>query len=107
MLTPELIDLASAPSRGPRPQFGDDPLLERLFGVTVALVAELAVARERLDSLERILQRRALVEAGELDRFVPEEAAALERQQWHQEYLARIFRVLLQDAGAAQGGHAT
>lgn len=91
------IQSAAQPARGRRPEFTGDPMTERLFGITLALTAELAVTRERLDTLERVLMRRAVVDGAEIERFEPTAAEAESRGQWHAEYLARVFRVLLQD----------
>ncbi len=91
------IQSAAQPARGRRPEFTGDPMTERLFGITLALTAELAVTRERLDTLERVLMRRAVVDRAEIERFEPTAADAEARGQWHEEYLARVFRVLLQD----------
>jgi hypothetical protein len=76
------------------PQFTDDPMLDRLYGVTLALVAELAVTRSRLDALERVLARRELVGESEVDGFVPESAEAAARGRLQAEYLERVLRAL-------------
>ena len=47
------IQLASTPARGRRPEFTDDPMVDRLYSVALVLSAELAVTRLRLDALER------------------------------------------------------
>ncbi len=103
-LAADPIVSAAQPARGRRPEFTGDPLTERLFGITLALTAELAVTRERLDTLERVLLRRAVVDGAEIERFEPTAAEAAARGQWHEEYLARVFRVLLQDEAALRAG---
>ncbi|MBM4216885.1 MAG: class I SAM-dependent methyltransferase [Gammaproteobacteria bacterium] len=81
--------------RGPEaPQFVDDPMLDWLYGVTIALVTELAITRSRLDALERVLTRRELVGQGDADGFVPESAEANERSRLQAEYLERVLRAL-------------
>ena len=86
---------ASAPGRRPdSPQFTDDPMLDRLYGVTVALVAELAVTRTRLDTLERVLARRQVIGGGDIEDFAPDLAAAEERSRLQSEYLQRVLRAL-------------
>lgn len=91
------IQSAAQPARGRRPEFTGDPMTERLFGITLALTAELAVTRERLDTLERMLIRRQVVDGADIERFEPTTDDAEARTRWHEEYLARVFRVLLQD----------
>jgi len=91
------IQHASASETGRRPeapQFTDDPMLDRLYGVTLALVTELAVTRSRLDALERVLARRELVDQGEVDEFVPDDVEAVTRGRLQSEYLERVMRAL-------------
>jgi hypothetical protein len=86
---------ASETGRRPEaPQFTDDPMLDRLYGVTLALVTELAVTRSRLDALERVLARRELVDQGEVDAFVPDNFEAVTRGRLQSEYLERVMRAL-------------
>jgi len=91
------IPPAVAPVTGRRPetpQFTDDPMVDRLYGMTMALVAELAVTRARLDALERVLARRQLVEGEAVDDFVPDAADAEARSRLYTEYLERVLRPL-------------
>jgi hypothetical protein len=100
MLTDQdVLTLAAQPARGRRPRFVADPVVDRMMSVTLSLVAELAVARERIDTLERVLERRGLLSRDEVERYAPDEAAARERGQLHEQYLMQVFRVLLQDDG--------
>lgn len=79
--------------RGRRPEFTDDPMLDRLYSVTLALVTELAVTRARLDTLERLLARRGTLGADEIESFRAADAAETEaRSRLHAEYLERVFR---------------
>ncbi len=88
-------DTSTETGRRPEaPQFTDDPMLDRLYGVTLALVSELAVTRSRLDALERVLARRELVDQGEVDGFVPESVEASARSRLQSEYLERVLRAL-------------
>jgi hypothetical protein len=86
---------SSPPSaRGRRPEFTDDPMLDRLYSVTLALVAELAVTRTRLDTLERVLAKRGSLDAAAIDDFRPDPAEAEARGRLQAEYLERVFREL-------------
>ena len=51
------IALAGAKPKGKRPYFFDDPAVERVLAITMAVVQELAVTRERLDTIERLLEK--------------------------------------------------
>ena len=84
-------DYAEPAARGRRPDFTDDPMVDLLYSLSLALVAELAVTRARLDTVGRVLARRELLAADDMETYetTPEEQEA--RAQMHQEYLARVF----------------
>jgi hypothetical protein len=94
---------AGAKPAGKRPYFLD-PQVERVLAITMAVAQELAVSRQRADTLERILRARGLLAEGEIDNFTPDAQAATERALWTQEYLARILRIVQQENEAA-GAH--
>jgi hypothetical protein len=93
---------ASAKPAGKRPYFLDQEV-ERVLAITMALVQELAVVRQRADTLERILQAKGVLSTAEIENFRPIKDEAAERGLWTQEYLARVLRIVQQvgEAGAA------
>ncbi|MEM7662157.1 MAG: hypothetical protein AAF292_07895 [Pseudomonadota bacterium] len=96
--------LAGSKAKGKRPWFFDDPDVERLMNMTLALIQEVAVMRERLDTIERLLERDGKVSRAAIEAFEPSKQDADERGLWNQEYLARIFRILQQDREAIERG---
>ncbi len=84
---------------GKRPYFLD-PEVERVLAITMAAVQELAVARERIDTLERLLVDRGVLAPGAVEAFVPTPDQAAQRGQWTQEYLARVLRIVQQEGEA-------
>jgi hypothetical protein len=59
------------------------------------------VARQRADTLGRLLIAKGLLAAGEIDAYDPGREAAAERALWTQEYLARVLRIVQQENEAA------
>jgi hypothetical protein len=94
-----LTDAGNKPA-GKRPYFLA-PEVERVLAITMAVAQELAVARQRIDTLERLLLQRGVLAAGEVDAYAPGQQAAVERAQWTQEYLARVLRIVQQENEAA------
>lgn len=92
--------LASAKAKGKRPQFLENADTERLMNVVLALVQEVAVLRQRLDTVERLLEAGEPVTKAGIERFEPTKSEAAERGLWTQEYLNRIFRILQQEREA-------
>ena len=93
---------ANRKPRGRRPYFFDDPAVERVLAITMAVAGELAVARERIDTIERLLEARGVLDQSEIEAFVPTEAQADERQAWHAEYIARVLRIVHQELEALE-----
>lgn len=85
---------------GKRPYFMQ-PESERVLGITMAAVQELAVTRQRLDTLERLLQAKGLLSAAEIEQYLPDAQASAERIRWNQEYIARVLRIVQQEMEAA------
>lgn len=90
------IDRAGARPKGFRPDYTGDFATERLMSITLALMAELSVTRERLDTVERLLADEGVLAPGAIDRFVPEPQAAAERGEMTEAYVARVLRGMQQ-----------
>jgi hypothetical protein len=88
---------------GKRPYFLH-PEVERVLAITMAVVQELAVARERIDTLERLLEAKGVLDRPEIEAFVPTPDQAAERGLWSQEYIARVLRILQQEGEAIAAG---
>lgn len=89
-------------AKGPRPKFfADEPAADRLLTMVMTLAGELAVIRERLDTVERLAAQKGLLSDVEIDAFEPSIEVQEDREAWRQQYLDRLFRVLSDDAGSA------
>lgn len=85
-----MSDLPKA--RGKRPAFSDDPIVDSLTSMVLALAAEVSVLHERLDTVERVAEaKRAFTHADiEAYRATPEVDAA--REKWRADFLERVLR---------------
>ncbi|MCU0759087.1 MAG: hypothetical protein MUF07_07800 [Steroidobacteraceae bacterium] len=88
-------------ARGPRPEFFEDGSSDTLLAMNVALLTELMVTRERLDTLERLVAAKGLLRREEIDAFEPDEAAEREREQVRDTMSRHVFYLLLQQAERA------
>lgn len=86
--------MSDAPTRakGPLPQYFDDPAIDQLHAALLALAAELSVAYDRIDTLERLLERSGALQRAEIESFEPDEAAARERAARREALVARLLR---------------
>lgn len=80
-------------SKGRRPHFFEDPAVDQLYAVVVELAAELSVAYDRIDTLERLLDADKLLSRARIDDFEADEQIEAERMLRREAYLERIFRV--------------
>ncbi len=94
------ILMAGDKSKGARPYFFDEPAVERVMNISLAIATEVAVMRERMDTIERLLEAKGLLHTSEIEAFVPTDEQAEERQLWHARYAARIMRIVQQELDA-------
>ncbi len=92
--------MAGDKSKGGRPYFFNDPAVERVLNIAMAVATEVAVVRERMDTIERLLEQKGILQQSEIEAFVPTDEQAEERQLWHTRYAARIMRIVQQEADA-------
>lgn len=65
---------------------------DQAFAMIVALASELAMARERLDTLERLLAAKEILAPDAVEAFAPDAAATSERDALRRRIVAKIFR---------------
>jgi hypothetical protein len=91
------LDLAGTKAKGKRPYFLADKQTEQVMSITMALAMELSVTRERVATLECLLEEKGLLTRSELENYKPNPKEVAKRSVETQEYLARILRILQQD----------
>jgi hypothetical protein len=90
-----MADDASQPPRrakGNRPYYFDDPAIDQLHAAFLALAAEVSVAYERIDTLERLLERTGTVSRKDVEGFRPEPEAAAERDARRGAMIERLMQ---------------
>jgi len=97
----DALQHASDKPTGKRPYFLN-PESERVLAITMAVAQELAVARQRIDTLERLLDAKGVVGRGEVEGFAPSAEEYAERALWTQEFIDRILRIVQQEGQAAE-----
>jgi hypothetical protein len=84
-------------AKGERPQYFADPAIDKVLSITMALAGEFAVLRERMDSIERLLESGRPVTRAALDAYAPDAASCAERDAWREQFLEVILRVVHQE----------
>lgn len=94
-------------AKGKRPFYFNDPDVDRLLSMLMALAGELAVTRDRLDTLERVAAAKGLFSADDIEAMPLDEAALTARSERHARLFAEVTRIVnaelegLEDAGEA------
>lgn len=96
------IARSGARAKGRRPAFFDEPALDRLYSLTLALASELSATRERLDTVERLLESGGTLRREEIEAYAPDREAGEERGESTRAYLARIMRGFQQEVEAME-----
>ena len=62
-------------TRSSRPQFFEEPGLDQMMSVVLGIAQELSVLRDRVDSVERLLDAKGSLTRAELEAYRPDAAA--------------------------------
>ena len=89
---PEIKRIRTA--KGRRPYFFDDPNVDKLLAMLMALTGEVSVIRERLDTHERLAEKKKFSTSANIEAYKPTENVDQERVKWRADYVARILRIV-------------
>ncbi|MCU0948808.1 MAG: hypothetical protein MUF47_11245 [Porphyrobacter sp.] len=96
------VALSGRRAKGKRPDFFENPALDRLYSTVFALAAEVSALRERQDTIERLLDANGTLSRADIENYVPDRAAGDERGLATQAYIARIMRGFQQEVEALE-----
>lgn len=96
----DYIARAGTKAKGKRPSYFDDPAIDRTLSIVMAIAGEVSVLRERLDTVERLLDAKGTISRADIEAYTPDRHAGAERGLLTKEYLARILRGVQQDMEA-------
>jgi hypothetical protein len=101
-MTEELdwIARSGAKAKGRRPEYLDSPFEDRMLSMLMALVGEVSVLRERLDTVERLLEAKGSISRSDIETYAPDLEIGKERNRIIREYIARVMRGVQQDMEA-------
>ncbi len=91
-------------ARGERPYFFDDPNVDKVVSMVMGLAGVVAVARDRLDTIERLLETKGLLKRAEIEAYEPTAVVMAERAAWRESFLGEILRIVEVDLDAVATG---
>ncbi len=90
-------------AKGRKPQYFADPATDKLLSMVLALTQELSVARDRIDTLERLLDRAGVLSARTVDDYLPNPEEAAARAALRAGMIRRVFRAAETEAQDLDG----
>lgn len=96
------VDITKTPleAAGEKPAFFDDPAVDRVLAIAMAVAEEVAVTGERLDTLERVLEDKNILARDELAGYRPGPEVVAERLSTHKAFVERLLRIIDQELKA-------
>jgi hypothetical protein len=91
-------------ARGERPYFFDDPAVDKVVAMVMGLAGEVAVLRDRQDTLERLLEARGLIARADIESYAPSALVTAERAAWREGFLGEVLRIVEIELEAAASG---
>lgn len=84
--------------KGKRPSFFEAPGVDYLMHMVMVLSQELSVTRDRLDTLEHLIEDKGLLKRSEFNEFTPDQSCLEEREVNRQQLISDLFSVMEQEA---------
>ena len=84
--------------RGKRPKIYPHEGQDHMMAMMMALIQEVAVLRDRVDLVERVAESKGIILSEEVEGFTLDQEALEAREQWRNDYMARIFAIFEQEA---------
>jgi len=84
--------------KGKRPSFFETPGVDYLMHMVMVLSQELSVTRDRLDTLERLVENKDIIKRSDFNEFTPDQECLEERELNRQALLSSLFSVMDQEA---------
>jgi hypothetical protein len=94
-------------AKGRRPFFMNNPESDQLLAMVTALVGEVSVLKDRLDTHEQLARAGKVATPDEIEAFTPDEATEEAREASRVAMLQRVFRIIsaTQDANTEAEDH--
>ena len=96
------IALSGKRAKGKRPEYFDEPALDRLYSVVFAMAAEVSALRERQDTVARLLDAKGTISREDIAAYTPDRDAGEERGLATRAYITRIMRGFQQEVEAME-----
>jgi hypothetical protein len=80
-------------TKGKRPYFFDNPDIDQMMTFFLELTMEVSVIRDRLDTVERLLDQKTAITRDDIESYRADTAVEAERVAWRDAYIKRVLRL--------------
>jgi hypothetical protein len=84
-------------AKAKRPVYLDERAVDNLYSIVFTMMQENSVMRDRLDTVERLLDQHGVLARNDVETFVPDAAASAERQDRSAATVEKLLRCLQED----------
>jgi hypothetical protein len=84
-------------AKGKRPQYFSDPATDKLLAMMMNLLGEFSVMRDRLDTVERLLETRKIMDVADVETYKPSPEAEQQRSDRRDRIIRRVLKPVQAD----------
>lgn len=89
-------------AKGKKPQYFADPTTDKLLSMVLTLMGELSVTRDRLDTVERLIENNGVFTVDDIEHYdIPDDVNAV-RVERRSAYIARVLRTVQDERDALE-----
>ncbi|MBM29003.1 MAG: hypothetical protein CME58_11575 [Halieaceae bacterium] len=92
-------------AKGKRPFYFSNPDVDKLLSMIMALTGELAIARDRIDTLERVAETKGLFSSDDIENFELDANALQARADRHRQLLREVNRIIVGELEDLEGAN--
>jgi hypothetical protein len=81
-------------AKGERPTFFQDPNVDKVIAMVMGLAGEVAVMHDRMDTMERLLKKKAGIKRADIEKYKPGAKVMAERAAWREQFLGEVLRIV-------------
>ena len=82
-------------AKGKRPDYFADPATDKLLSMVMVLAQELAVTRDRLTTIEQLIEENGLFEIAKIDNYKLSDDQVEQRSERHTAFISKLLRTVL------------
>jgi len=84
-------------AKGKKPKYLDDGSIDNLMAMIMTLTQEISVLRDRIDTLEYMLENKDIISNKDFDEFIPSDDLETTRKNRRHELLERVLLPIKKD----------